>query len=68
MWSSYNGPQYQADMEMAKSLGFNTIRVILAARVDYFTFNTPAAAELANLTGYYNRSKSVGITQSSDPL
>lgn len=61
MWSSYNGPQYQADMETVKSLGFNAMRVILAAKSGYFDFSTPSAVELANLTDFYTRSKRVGI-------
>src|ERR1700729_26282 len=61
MWSSYNGPQYQNDMQTAKSLGFNTIRVILAAAGGTFDFSTPSAAELANLADFYNRSVAVGI-------
>ena len=61
MWDIYDGPQYQADMETAKSLGFNTMRVNLAARSGCFTFSLPTAAELANLTDFYNRSKSTGI-------
>jgi len=61
MWSSYDGQQYQSDMELAKSSGFNTIRVILAAKSGYFTFSRPMVDELANLTDFYNRSKSVGI-------
>ena len=61
MWSSYNGSQYQTDMETAKSLGFNAIRVNLAAKSGVFDFSSPTAAELANLTDFYNRSKTVGI-------
>lgn len=62
MWSSYDGRRYQSDMQIAQSLGFNTIRVILAARDGSFTFSTPSAAELAHLTDLYSRSKSVGVT------
>jgi hypothetical protein len=61
MWSSYNGPQYQTDMQTAKRLGFNTIRVILAATGGVFNFGTPTAGELANLTDFYKRAQAVGI-------
>jgi len=61
MWSHYNGAQYQADMQKAKSLGFNTLRVFLAATTGIFDFSSPTAAELANLTDFYKRSKTVGI-------
>jgi hypothetical protein len=62
MWSTYNGSQYQADMVKAKSLGFNTIPVILPAKNGYLDFSSPTAAQLATLTDFYNRSVSVGIT------
>ncbi len=61
MWSSYDGVQYQADMDMAKNLGFNTIRVILAATNGVFDWPSPTGGELANLTDFYNRAKTVGI-------
>jgi hypothetical protein len=61
MWRSYNGSQYQADMEMAKILGFNTMRVILAAKSGYFDFSTPPTVQLANLRDFYTRAKKVGI-------
>src|SRR5580658_6723692 len=61
MWSSYNGAQYQSDMQKAKDLGFNTIRVFLAAAAGVFNFSPPTAAELANLADFYRRSKTVGI-------
>jgi hypothetical protein len=61
MWSNYNGSQYQDDMQTAKNLGFNTVRLSLAAMDGIFTFGTPTAAELANLTDFYNRSVEVGI-------
>lgn len=61
MWSAYDGSQYQADLVTAKSLGFNTIRVNLPAKNGYLDFSTPTAAQLANLTDFYNRSVSVGI-------
>jgi hypothetical protein len=61
MWSSYNGPQYQKDMQTSKNLGFNTMRVFLAAAGGIFDFSKPSAAELANLTDFYNRSVKVGI-------
>jgi hypothetical protein len=62
MWSAYQGPQYQADMITAKSLGFNALRVILAAKDGYFDFSVPTAAQLANLTDFYSRAKTVGIS------
>lgn len=61
MWSTYNGAQYQADMQTAKDLGFNTMRVFLAAYPGIFDFVTPTAAELANLTDFYKRAVTVGI-------
>jgi hypothetical protein len=61
MWSSYDGQQYQADMKVAKSLGFNTLRVILAAKNGYFDFSALTAAELVQLTDFYSRAKSTGI-------
>jgi hypothetical protein len=61
MWSTYNGAQYQADMQTAKNLGFNTMRVFLAAYPGIFDFVTPSAAELANLTDFYKRAVTVGI-------
>lgn len=61
MWSSYNGVQYQADMQAAKSLGFNVLRTVLAARTGVFDYPAPTAAELAKLADFYNRSKSAGI-------
>jgi hypothetical protein len=61
MWLSYNGPQYQADMALAKALGFNCLRVSLAARPGAFSFPSPARAELANLTDFCNRAAAVGI-------
>ncbi|HTT54023.1 MAG TPA: hypothetical protein VMH35_21745, partial [Streptosporangiaceae bacterium] len=61
MWSSYNGSQYEDDMQTAKNLGFNTMRVFLAAAGGIFDFSRPTAAELANLTDFYNRSVKVGI-------
>jgi hypothetical protein len=61
MWENYNGPQYQADMATAKALGFNTVRVFLAAMSGVFDFPQPTSAELANLTDFYNRAKTVGV-------
>ena len=61
MWSHYNGPRYQADMETARNLGFNTLRINLPAKNGYFDFSPPAEAQLANLIDFYNRSRSVGI-------
>jgi hypothetical protein len=61
MWSSYDGAQYEKDMQTAKHLGFNTMRVFLAAFPGIFDFTTPTAAELANLTDFYNRAVAVGI-------
>lgn len=61
MWSSYDGPQYQADMALARSLGFNTLRVNLPAKNGYFDFSRPTDAQLVNLADFYNRSKSAGI-------
>jgi hypothetical protein len=61
MWSSYNGPQYQADMALAKALGFNCLRVPLAARPGVFSFPSPTSAELAKLTDFCNRAAAVGI-------
>jgi hypothetical protein len=61
MWSTYNGAQYQKDMQTAKSLGFNAMRVFLAAYPGVFDFVTPTAAELANLLDFYNRAVAVGI-------
>jgi hypothetical protein len=61
MWSSYNGTQYQTDMQTAKRLGFNSLRVFLAARPGVFDFPTPTVAELRNLRDLYGRSKTVGI-------
>ena len=62
MWSNYNGPQYQADMQVAKNLGFNAVRVTLAARNGVFDFSSPTQNELTNTwRDFYNRSKKVGI-------
>jgi hypothetical protein len=64
MWSHYNGPQYQSDMHTARSLGFTSLRVFLAAlppSYDVFDWDTPTAAELNRLTDFYNRSKTAGI-------
>jgi hypothetical protein len=61
MWSSYSGFTYQSDMTVARSLGFNCMRIILAARTGVFDFPDPTAAELANLTDFYNRAKAVGM-------
>ena len=40
-------------MQKAKSFGFNTMRVFLAATAGVFDFSSPTAAELANLTDFY---------------
>jgi hypothetical protein len=61
MWSSYNGPRYQADMQTAKNLGFNSFHIFLAARPGVFGFPNPTQAELNKLADFYNRSKTVGI-------
>jgi hypothetical protein len=61
MWSSYNGPQYQTDLQAARKLGFNTVRVLLAATGGAFNFSTPTAGELANLTDFYERAQAVGV-------
>jgi len=61
MWSSYDGAQYEKDMQTAKNLGFNTMRIFLAAFPGIFDFTTPTAAELANLTDFYDRAVTVGI-------
>jgi hypothetical protein len=61
MWTSYDGAQYEKDMQTAKNLGFNTMRVFLAAFPGIFDFTTPTAAELANLTDFYDRAVTVGI-------
>jgi hypothetical protein len=62
MWSAYQGSLYQADMMTAKSLGFNALRVFLAAKNGYFDFSLPTATQLANLTDFYRRAKVVGIS------
>jgi hypothetical protein len=64
MWSHYNGPQYQSDMQTARSLGFTSLRVFLAALApsyDVFDWDTPTQDELERLTDFYNRAKAVGI-------
>jgi hypothetical protein len=53
MWGrSYDGSRSQADMAAAKNLGFNTIRVNLPAKMGYFDFSRPTAAQLANLADF----------------
>jgi hypothetical protein len=64
MWSHYDGSQYQSDMQTARSLGFTSLRVFLAAlppSYDVFDWDTPTKDELARLTDFYGRSKAVGI-------
>jgi len=61
MWITYDGAQYKDDMQTAKNLGFNTMRVFLAAAGGAFDFSRPTAAELANLAEFYNSSVEVGI-------
>lgn len=61
MWSSYNGTQYQSDMQTARSLGFTSLRVFLAARSGVFDFPVPTSSELSVLADFYNRSKEAGI-------
>jgi len=64
MWeaANYNGAQYQADMELIRSLGFNTVRVFAAARNGVFDYpGPPAPAELANLTDFFNRAHAAGV-------
>jgi hypothetical protein len=63
MWIHYdgNGPQYQADMATAKSLGFNTVRIFLAAKSGVFDFPSPTKAELGKLTNLGDRAKEVGV-------
>jgi hypothetical protein len=63
MWeaANYNGATYEADMIIAKNLGFNTLRVNLATIAGVFDFPSPTTAELDNLTDFYNRSKTAGI-------
>jgi hypothetical protein len=61
MWSSYNGTQYAADMATAKALGFNTLRVILAAQPGVFGFPSPTSPELANWANFYGLAKARGM-------
>jgi hypothetical protein len=63
MWIHYdgNGPQYQADMTTAKSLGFNTVRIFLAAKSGVFDFPSPTKAELKKLTNFCDRAEDVGV-------
>lgn len=61
MWQNYNGAQYQKDMATAKALGFNTVRIFLAAMPGLFDFPQPAQTELDNLTDFYNRARAVGV-------
>lgn len=61
MWMSYDGPEYEADMRLAKDLGFNSFHVFLAARPGVFDFPNPTQTELNKLIDLYNRSKTVGI-------
>lgn len=68
MWltGNYSGTQYEADMATAKGLGFNTMRVILAAASSVtfpgaFDFPSPTSPELANWADFYSRAKTVGM-------
>ena len=64
MWTTadYDGAQYQADMDLAVSLGFNAMRVFLAATDGVFDYpGPPTDAELDNLVDFYDRSKTAGI-------
>jgi hypothetical protein len=61
MWKFYNGAQYQADMQTAKNMGFNSFHIFLAARPGVFDFPNPTQPELNNLADFYNRAKTVGI-------
>jgi hypothetical protein len=61
MWPDYDGAQYQADIATAKTLGFKSVRVFLAARPGALDFPRPTPAELKNLTNLCNRAETVGI-------
>jgi hypothetical protein len=72
MWlaASYNGAQYQDDMQTAAALGFNTIRCFIPASVTgagsgiavgVFAFPFPDSTDLDNLVDFYNRSKTAGV-------
>jgi hypothetical protein len=61
MWSSYDGPQYSADLQVIKDLGFNTVRVFCAARDGVFDFPSPTSAELASLADFCRRAHDAGV-------
>lgn len=60
MWTSYDGALYQADMVVAKSLGFNTLRIFITV-ANGFSFPTPTSPQLANLVDFYTRAKSLNL-------
>jgi hypothetical protein len=53
MWTNYSHAQTVAAINAAQNLGFNSLRVILAASDDAFSFPSPTAGQLANLQDVY---------------
>jgi hypothetical protein len=53
MWPNYSHAQTVSAIAAAQALGFNSLRVILAASEDAFNFPSPTSVQLANLQDLY---------------